>query len=94
MYLDFLNYVSYFFSLLFIAFLCWALDWEMVKTMWHNARIKVLVKEKTKEALANGLKKFEIGNTVIYAKTTQGAIYRYKKLKREQKIIQNQLKKK
>lgn len=93
MYLQLLNYVSYFLSLLFIAFLCWSLNWAMLKNLWYNARAKVIIKEKTAEALANGLKKFEFGSTVIYAKTTQGALYKYRKLKRETKVIQNQLKK-
>lgn len=93
MYLQFLNYVSYFLSLIFIAFLCWSLNWSMLKDLWNNAKAKILIKAKTEEALENGLQKFEFGNTVIFAKTTQGAIYKYKQLKRETKIVQNQLKK-
>lgn len=93
MYLQFLNYVSYFLSLIFIAFLCWSLNWSILKTIWHNAKIDVFVKKKANEVVAKGLKKFEFGSTVIYAKTTQGAIYKYRLLKRETKVIQKQLKK-
>ena len=65
----------------------------MLKDLWNNAKAKILIKAKTEEALANGLKRFQFGSTVIFAKTPQGAIYKYRKLKRETKVIQNQLKK-
>lgn len=95
MYLEFLNYVSYFLSLIFIAFLCWSLNWSMLKGIWQNAKAKILIKAKTEEAIADGKRKFEFenGNVVIYARTQAKALYDYKNLKRETKVIQKQLKK-
>ncbi len=91
--LHYLNYVTYFLSLIFIAFLYHSLSWRMIKTTWKNAVLKVKVQGQTKKALENGLKKFEFGNTVIYAKTTQGAIFKYRALKREMGLVRKQNKK-
>lgn len=95
MYLNFLNYVSYFFSFLFIAFLCWALNWKKVKQIWKNAKASVLLKKKLKEALAADKRpfSFERGNVIIYAKTQPKALYDYNQLKKETKQVRNQLKK-
>ncbi|MFV5702212.1 hypothetical protein ACM55F_10100 [Flavobacterium sp. XS2P12] len=95
MYLQLLNYASYFLSFLFIAFLCWSLNWTMLKNMWLNAKAGVLIKKKTTEALANGMRKFEFegGNVVIYAKTQAKAVYDYKQLKKEASTVRRQLKK-
>jgi uncharacterized protein YbcC (UPF0753/DUF2309 family) len=45
MYLQLLNYVSYFLSILFIAFLCFSLDWKMIKESWQKAETKTLLKK-------------------------------------------------
>ena len=99
MYLQFLNYVAYFFTILFIAFLCWALDWNLLKLFWRNASIKAQNQKDKKEFIkkqeAKGLKPFEFdkGNTVIYAKNGNQAILDYKSLKQKTKIVPSQLKK-
>lgn len=63
--------------------------------MWHNAAASVKIKQKTAEALKAGKRpfKFENGTVVIYAKTQSKAIYDYKQLKREEKVVRKQLKK-
>ncbi|SDX35889.1 hypothetical protein SAMN05444338_109132 [Flavobacterium degerlachei] len=95
MYLQLLNYLSNFFSLLFIAFLCWSLNWKMIKQIWKNSKASVLIKKKVKEATADGKRafSFEKGNVIIYAKTHPKALYDYKQLKKESKQVKNQLKK-
>lgn len=95
MYLQFLNYVSYFFTAIFFIFLYFALDWSTIKIWWHNAKTSVLIKKKTAEATADGKRPFffENGNVIIYAKTHPKALYDYKQLKQESRIVKRQLKK-
>lgn len=99
MYLQLLNYVSYFFSLLFLAFLYWSLNWKQVKQIWKNAKTDVLIKKKAKEIakeLAPKAKKrfsFEWGSIIIWDIKYREALYDYKQLKKETKQVRNQLKK-
>ena len=90
MYLQFLNYVSYFLSLIFIACLFWLLNWEVVK-IWAKAKHQVYAK-KAKE---NGQTPFYFNSkrTTIYAKNHKEAYDKYQLLKREAKVIESKLKK-
>lgn len=90
MYLQFLNYVSYFLNLIFIASLIWLLNWEVVK-IWAKAKHKVYAKK----AQENGQTPFYFNRkrTTIYANNYKEAYDKYQQLKREAKVIESKLKK-
>lgn len=61
MYLQLLNYVSYFLSTVFIAFLCFSLDWKMIKESWQKAEAETIPEnpEKITKEEQELLEKFE-----------------------------------
>ncbi|SDZ91311.1 hypothetical protein SAMN05443667_101267 [Flavobacterium gillisiae] len=99
MYLQLITYIAYFFAILFIAFLFYALEWAMLKRLWQNAQIKAKNNQDKKEFIKKqeekGLKPFAFnnGNTVIYARTGNQALLDYKQLQAETKIVRKKLKK-
>lgn len=98
MYLQLLNYVSYFISIVFIAFLCFSLDWKMIKQSWQTAEAGILLKKfenKITKAEQKGETRFEFnhGKTVVYGKDYKDAYNKFKTLEREAKAVKNQLKK-
>lgn len=98
MYLQLLNYVSYFLSVVFIAFLCFSLDWKMLKESWKNAENETLLKKlkkKVTKAEKKGETRFEFnhGKTIVYGKDYKDAYNKFKLLQRESKAFENQLKK-
>lgn len=94
MYLEFLNYLSYFFNFLFFAFLFWALDYKKVKLLWNNAVTKVKIKKMIQTAESEEKRPFYFnrGKTVVYATTEEKAKHDYRRMKFEAKRT-NHLKK-
>ena len=98
MYLQLLNYVSYFLSIVFIIFLCYSLDWKMIKEAWQKAETKTLLKKvenKITKAEQNGELPFGFnhGKTVVYGKDYKDAYDKFKTLEREAKAVKNKLRK-
>jgi hypothetical protein len=98
MYLQLLNYVSYFLSIVFIIFLCYSLDWKMIKEAWQKAETKTLLKKlenKITKAEQKGETRFEFnhGKTVVYGKDYKDAYNKFKILEREAKAVKNKLRK-
>lgn len=83
MYLQLLNYLSYFFTILFFGFLFYVMDWQTIKKLWQNAVAKVQIPKMIKKAESEGKRPFYFNNgkTIIYAKTPEQAKYDYRKLR-------------
>lgn len=83
MYLQLLNYVSYFFNGLFTILIFRTFALPYLKSLWNNYTYS----KKEKELLAQGNKKFpfEKGKVIVFAKTEEQANAQYRDMKRELK---------
>ncbi len=101
MYLQLLNYVSYFLIVAFVAFIvlvCSLIDWKTIKHSWKLAEEKTMLKrleKKVEKAKQKGETRYEFnhGKTVVYGKDFEDAYDKFKILQREARAVKNQLKK-
>lgn len=84
-----INLFCYFFTFLFfrIAYKSKLYKLENIKALWNNSVIKIKTKARIETEISKAEKRGEKpftmpDGTIIYAKTQQGALFQYKKIKK------------